>query len=90
MIRRGLSSIGVILVEITEVRCDATVRLSMDERERYDEAMIVPLPEDASELRLLFDGFVSGLSAKTSKSNFSHSVLEGGMSSMKPSCGGVE
>jgi hypothetical protein len=82
MTRRGLSSIGAILVEMIELRCVAMVRLSIIEW-YDDEPMIVPLPaeEDANELRCRFgrpDGLVS---VKVSISAPSASALPGGLSS---------
>lgn len=45
IIRRGLSSMGVIRVDAIELRWDIMVRLSPDER--YEEGTIVPLVLEA-------------------------------------------
>jgi hypothetical protein len=77
IIWRGLSSIGGILddridlVEMMEFRCDIRARLS--KVDRYEEAMMVPLPDDVKEFRFTPDGRDSDRSAKMFKSNLSAS-----------------
>jgi len=69
------------------LRCDVMDRLSVDDR--YGEAITVPLPDDAKEIRLISEGFASVFSVKVSRSNLSASTLESARSS-KFSRGGVE
>lgn len=76
IIWRGLSSIGGILedrIDLVEMefRCEIKERLS--NVDRYDEAMMVPLPDDVKEFRFAPEDLNSGFSAKMSKSNLSAS-----------------
>jgi hypothetical protein len=83
---RGLSSIGVILVDIVDSRC--SVRPPVIERK--EDAMIVPLAEDEKECRLLLEVLVSVLREKISVSNLLASIRVGMLTAVRSSPDVVE